>query len=661
MVAWQSKDGLTLTLRLLAAVTVVGLFGAAFRVADDPDVPLLFDSGIGVWVTVDTEVDLRRMTEPLTTWQFRRRFHLDRSQPASTLDLRALRFVNVRLDDRLILATSEDDSNRLATSEDDSNWKQVHSVPIPELDAGDHLLLVEVTNQNGPAALWIDSQQPLITTSIRWEVSTNDGVTWHAVRPAHTGKWAHISGTFLTAPQAFARSAPWLVFVFVGTYVLTWRRHDPLGQSSQPFDAGHLRTLLICAGGFSALHNFWAMQPYFGFDVVGHLDYIRYVAEQGRIPLASDGWQMFQSPLYYLLNAPLQWLLADHMEPESLVRLLRAIPLACGLIQIELVYRVSRIAFPENAGMQCVAVVVGGMMPMSISMSQSIGNEPLAGCLTALTLLRFLTLLKTQQSNTRDVAALGIVWGLAMLTKVTPVLLGPVLVLGILIRSIQAGSSRRAAVGRVVILLACAAMVCGWYYVRNWILLGRPFVGGWDPSRGIVWWQYPGYRMPAHLTGFGAALVQPIYSGVHGLWDGLYSTIYADGYLSGILDPEFRPSWNEPFLIAGAWWGLLPTLLIAVGLVRGLALSKRLESTGRHAVVVAAVSVVIYLAAIVFLYLRIPIYGAAKGSYLLGLLPCLGLLAAAGAEPILRSKTGAATLAGLLACWCAGTLIAFYA
>ena len=40
-----------------------------------------------------------------------------------------------------------------------------------------------------------------------------------------------------------------------------------------------------------------------GFDAQGHLDYIRYVLEQSAIPVANEGWQMYQPPLFYVLCA----------------------------------------------------------------------------------------------------------------------------------------------------------------------------------------------------------------------------------------------------------------------------------------------------------------------------------------------------------------------
>ena len=463
MVVWQSKDGLTPVLRLLAVVTLLGLAVAHSRTADDPNVPLLHDSGRGIWLTADTEVDLSASFKPLTTWRFRRRFTIERPQPESTLSLRMLRFGTVTIGDRPVLTTTEAESD----------WQQIHQITIPDLKAGEHVLSVEVTNRNGPPCLWTDGEDPHLVADTKWEVSTDGDGTWIGTRAARETRWSALSERFPTVRQSLQQTGLWFALIFAAVSAFTWRRTDPLSPVPESSCAGRVRTVLIIAVGMLGLHNLGALQPHIGYDVLGHLDYVKFLEENGRIPLASDGWQMFQSPLYYLLNLPAYWLLADRLEPEAVVRALRLIPLVCGLLQIEMAYRMSRVVFPDRAALQCVAVVVGGMMPMSISMSQSLGNEPLAGLLTSITLLRFLSLLKSDKVIRGDVIMLGIVWGLAMLTKVTPVLLGPVLLLGVLIRSLQAGVSIRSALGYGLVFLMTAFVVCGWYYLRNWSLMGQ--------------------------------------------------------------------------------------------------------------------------------------------------------------------------------------------
>ena len=95
--------------------------------------------------------------------------------------------------------------------------------------------------------------------------------------------------------------------------------------------------------------------------------------------------------------------------------------------------------------------------------------------------------------------------------------------------------------------------VAGWFYVRTWMELGQPVVGNWNaPGEGRVWWQQPGFHTPAYLTGFGQALVHPYLSGFHSFWDGLYSTLWGDGYLGGrVLPSQRHPFFDPGWMTAG--------------------------------------------------------------------------------------------------------------
>lgn len=636
------SPGLTAVLRALAVAIGCLLVGGLLLTARDPELPFLVDTGDGVWITADVPVALKSSLSTGSECSFQHCFHLGRHRSDLALELRALRNSRVILDGTLIAETS-------------GPVRRPMRVILPSLDTGDHVLTVDVSNPDGPAAVAVDSDLESLCTGEHWECSLDNGRTWTAARPASDTQWAALSGRFPTAPRAFLLTLPISLLAFVAAFTLT-RRHYGRGT----FGVRHLKRCAMLVAAAVAVHNSWNLQPYVGYDVLGHLEYIRYVAESGSLPLATDGWQMFQSPLYYLVSAPLYAALADRMEPEAIVRVLRLLPMACSLLQIEIIYRIALLAFPDRPQMQGVAVIAGGLMPMSLSVSQSIGNEPLAGLLSALALLLMFRILAAQNPPTRSYLGLGLVWGLALLTKVSALLLGPVLLTACLVPSPRSVPLQTVAIRFSAVVLG-ASTVCGWYYVRNWICLGAPFLGGWDSDRGIVWWQYPGYRTIEHFTQFGAALLQPVYSGVHGLWDGLYSTAFADGFLSGIVSYEMRPTWNMPFLIAGAWWGLVPALLIACGVYRSGLIPLHRASQRHPFVLVTAVVLWGYLAALILMYFRVPAYGAAKASYMLGLLPCFGLLAAAGAEPIFRSRTGTAILAGLLASWSTGSLIAFLA
>lgn len=168
---------------------------------------------------------------------------------------------------------------------------------------------------------------------------------------------------------------------------------------------------------------------------------------------------------------------------------------------------------------------------------------------------------------------------------------------------------------------------CGWWFARNQVLLGRPFLGGWDPARTIAWWQDPGFRTSSDFTTFGAALIRPVFSAVVSVWDGLYSSFWCDGYLSGRASVAAAPPWDWTSLIASVPLSVPLSMALVVGAVVGLRRRDR-------AAVLAVGCVIAWVAAIVSLAVTLPIFSTAKASYMLGIVPCFAILLAHGLDTL---------------------------
>jgi hypothetical protein len=152
-------------------------------------------------------------------------------------------------------------------------------------------------------------------------------------------------------------------------------------------------------------------------DFPGHTQYISYVATYWRVPLATEGWQMFQPPLFYYLEAVIFRLFLQLFEPDTVIRILKLLPLVCGAAQVEISYRTLRYAYPGRESLQVIGTLIGGLLPMNLYMSQSIGNEPLVGCLTALIIFCACRALSGDFQSNRELGLImGFTLGLAMLT-----------------------------------------------------------------------------------------------------------------------------------------------------------------------------------------------------------------------------------------------------
>src|SRR6185295_3749978 len=241
------------------------------------------------------------------------------------------------------------------------------------------------------------------------------------------------------------------------------------------------------------------------------------------------------------------------------------------------------------------------------------------------------------------------------LTKVTPVLLLPVFaVLLILVLRQATWSTLASAFVRVY---GVGFLVAGWYYLRNWWHLGRPFVSGWAADRQITWWQSPGYRTLEDFYRFGSALGSPIYSGIAGFWDSLYSTFWLDGWLSSMIVYDARPPWNYGWMIAGAWLAILPMAAIVVGAIVAFSRSDPPIARGIR---FALGCVAIYLAAMLWHFLEMPAYSSGKATYSLGLTPCYAILAVAGFDRMTRHRFARAAVYGAFGCWAVASYFAYF-
>lgn len=627
-------------LLLLGAVVLALLVVATVR---SPVSPVLRNEAGAVWIRQDRPVWLGTWTREWRVAVFRTRVQLDRPARGVDLRFRAMKAATVFVD-------------RVRVFEDPAGtagWNFFRSVRLPDLASGvSHEILFVVQSADSHPALLAHAPALGLATGTAWEVSTGDRIWTPALR-ADRPPVPEIAQPFPTTFAALGRAAPVLVPLLVFAAFLAWRRSQ---RNSPPLRSGQVRWILIALMALLAANNLVKLPLHIGMDNPAHLEYIRHIAEGRGLPLAGMGWQMFQPPLYYLASAPLL-LLVERIAPATVEYALRLVPWACGLLQVELCYRALRAVHPHREDLQIVGLLLSALLPVNLYMSQTIGNEPVSALFSSLALVLLLQRLRGgfDLASLRFPLQLGGVVGLALLAKssnLIPAVLLPAYALAWGLEGrpwrdrVRSGSRFLAAYSGSVLLVA------GWYYARNWWHLGSPFVGGWDPRFGRPWWQDHGYVAWSSLMNFGRALVQPVYAQTAGFLDGVYATFWTDGGIGSVIQAEFVPPWNFTFLLASALLSLIPCAVLFVGAVRGF---------GTRPVRLAVTTILAFLAAILWLHITaVPTYSTLKGSYLLGLLPCFGILGAAGFEALARRPFAAAVILGLLVCWSGSALAGFW-
>lgn len=629
---------------LIISLVSIGLVLEIAYILFSPAFPVLPFRVGGIWIRPNVPVNLQTYGDKFTQASFRKRIEIAGSPTDISLSITAFRDVAVFLDGHEI---------PIGTS---ATWKKPIAVAIPTqlLNAGSHELRLEVSNRMAHPAVHIKSDFEGLANLSGWE-SSIDGSTWIQALPCD-GKWdVPVRGEFPTTWEGIRKTLPILLPLSMLSLMVSIRPGGLLRKIVQP---PNLRYLLLFLWIVLCCNNMFKIPITAGFDATFHYDYVVYLLKNHRLPLATDGIQMFQPPVFYLLSSAVYKVLEHLLTEDTIFHLLRIIQTLSGLALIEITFRTLRMLFPDNKGAQSCGLVIGSLLPMNIYMCQYVGNEPLAGALSAVVL--YLAVRMFNQDETirpRDAAQLGMVTGLAILTKVTPILLVPVICIFLaLCSNVQRERSVRWW-KMLVAFLTATSLVSGWYFVRNWVLLGKPFIGGWDPDRNFVWWQDPSYRLFRDFYSFGESLFQPVYACFNSFSDAVYSTFWHDGYLGGKIDKAASSPWNYELLATGTVLSLIPFIAMTIGVILTIGCVSKKETRPLSFFLAA---ILVYFSALIYLYASLPIFSTAKASYTMGLTPCYAAMAALGAAFIFRFEYLKNIFVSILIIWAVITYGGFF-
>ena len=588
---------------------------------------------------------------------FRRTFVLDETPARARLTLRVAEQFSLHIN-----------GQALAVSSSRGHWKQPVEVdPGAALRRGTNEIQITVTNRAGPPLLWLalDSGAAHIISDAAWQVSY--GGT--DARPARLATRAPeiLPGNLMRQPDGLAEAVrrQWsgLAFSLLAAIGFAWaadflaRKKLRLTDSEAKFAAlGVLLLIWIVL----LVHNFSLLPPVIGFDAESHSSNIRFIQEQGRLPDAGQGWETHQPPLYYFSAAKLlSFAGLAAASPEGLIGL-RVLSLLMGLGQILLVFASLRLLFPGELRCPLLGASLAAFLPAHLYHAHYVTNETCFALLASAVFYTALRLMAVGQAPSpagrqsgalaglqtgggacptatrpdwRDAVLLGLLTGGALLTKMTALILLPVLGAALLVHLL----SRREAnwktwLQTLVLPFVVCVLVCGWYYGPRW------FGEGADASRwgyGTGWWQQDGYRTATYYLRFGGALWHPLYSSFGSFWDGLYATLWSDALCGGSVSQIARPPWNYDRLAFGMWLALLPTLVVLAGFAR--ALRRAFQHADAAWLLLTGVMLLFGVAAIYFSLLA-PGASQVRASFGLMLLVPFCACFALGFESVLRSR-----------------------
>ncbi|MDX2141639.1 MAG: DUF2142 domain-containing protein, partial [Chloroflexota bacterium] len=190
-------------------------------------------------------------------------------------------------------------------------------------------------------------------------------------------------------------------------------------------------------------------------DEPAHYNYIAQVAAFGCCPVIEDGdwdnayletlkanqfapdlltnlpaveYEDHQPPLYYLLLTPFYTL------SNGSLTVLRIVTVFMALTVVLYTYIVTTLVMPNRRGVAFAAAAFVALLPQFLGITGSVNNDALAWSLIGLALIGALVYLRFERRGVGDEVGLGVLVGLALVTKVSTIFLLGVVPVAILLR-----------------------------------------------------------------------------------------------------------------------------------------------------------------------------------------------------------------------------------
>ena len=352
-------------------------------------------------------------------------------------------------------------------------------------------------------------------------------------------------------------------------------------------------------------------------DEGANVQYVRFLSEHHRFPLweasggGEGGYETQHPPLAYGLQA-LVWSAGGALPENVRWHVVRWFMVGFGLLLLPITARLGRRLFPEDALARFTLAATIQIMPLSLLYLCHANPDGVGLIVSALSLGLAVRIYGDADEPAWLPWLAGGVAALAALTKLSVAPVGLVLLAAQLLRPGQARADRLRRVGA---LLAVWLVGAGWWYARNVLLYGQPFVH------------------TAGRLGTGLGLADRM-----GLGRTAWFTL-SETYLSAWAQRGWFPEALEP--VFDALLILLPLLALS-----GLVLRRRAPGPPRFVLWACACLLAFVFVSQQIAFWTVDVELNAGGRYLLATLPAVAVLLAAGI-----SRLGPRVSAGAFSGW----------
>ena len=251
-------------------------------------------------------------------------------------------------------------------------------------------------------------------------------------------------------------------------------------------------------------------------DEAWHYAYVRYLVEKRALPALTDTsssihQEVAQPPLYYALAALISGFVADndlqelmwhnpgfgyqaggtvndnknmliHTEREWFpwqgavlaIRLARLVSTAFGLLTVAAAWKLGHECFPQHPVQALAVAGLVAFSPQFLFISGVVTNDTAAAALSTSALWAIARAVNQGATHRRSLV-IGMLVGLATLTKVSCLLLGLPAVIGLVFASFSRHRKPSLIVGHLTTFALTTLTISGWWYLRNAILYYDPF------------------------------------------------------------------------------------------------------------------------------------------------------------------------------------------
>lgn len=250
-------------------------------------------------------------------------------------------------------------------------------------------------------------------------------------------------------------------------------------------------------------------------DEPAHFNYVKHLATTGTLPVLQVGdyshgkmeermatkfpdrlpndwirYESHQPPLYYALATPV-YLATAGAPVETQVVALRMFSTLLGALGLVLLHLLVRQVFPKDELLAFAVPGVVAFVPMRVAMYAAVENDALAEVVMTAILLALVVGLRRTMTWRYD-ALVGVLLAAALLTKAVDYLAVVLVGVAFLISHLSRG--RRGFGGvrfvcvlrRYAITYGVAALLAGWWFVRNLVIYGWPDLFGLRRHDAVV-------------------------------------------------------------------------------------------------------------------------------------------------------------------------------